>query len=191
MISIITATIRLDGLKNVIENLKNQTIQDFEHIIVNDGQQDIKDYLEENNIPFVNLPVDLKGFGGFARNIGIMASKRKWITFFDDDNKWYPNHLETLVSGIESGCPLIAVDCEVRGKKNRKYRHIRKCAIAPQNIDLGQILYRRDLFWKYGFFYPRKERMITFDWELINKMCQHERIYIIHKSTFVFYHRRR
>ena len=191
MISIITATIRLEGLKQVIEDLKNQTFRNFEHIIVNDGQQDIREYLKEKKIPFIDLPRRLGWYGGLARDIGILASGQDWITFFDDDNRWYPDHLETLVSGIESGCPLIAVDCEVRGKKNKDYKHIRRCKVALGKIDLGQILYKKELFWKYGFFYPRKERRITYDWDLIKKICKHERIYIIHKPTFVFYHKRR
>ena len=85
---------------------------------------------------------------------------------------------------------LVATDCLVKGKKNLDYKHIRKCVFAVQNIDLGQVMYKKDLFFKHGFFYPRGERRITFDWELLERMKE-EPMKVIDKATFIFFHRRR
>jgi len=110
----------------------------------------------------------------------------------DDDNEWEPEHLKLLVEEVDKNpnINLVATHCLVRGKRNLEYKHIRKCVFAPQNIDLGQILYRKDLFFKYGFFYPRGEHRITFDYEVIDRM-RNEPMKIIDKATFTFYHRRR
>jgi glycosyltransferase involved in cell wall biosynthesis len=196
-VTVITAAFRIEGLKNVFEVLKNQEYQNFNHIIVNDGQPSIREFIKSkglnNNERFIDLPERLGGFGGWSRNIGVMATNQtEWLTFLDDDNEWEPRHLRLMVEEIEKdpSINLVATDCLVKGKKDLNYKHIRKCAFAPQNIDLGQILYKKDLFFKYGFFYPRGERRITFDWELIERM-QFEPMKIINEPTFIFYHRRR
>lgn len=199
-VSIITAAFRLKGLQNVFKILEKQEYKDFVHIIVNDGQQDIRDEMVDRieagiNLDkeiFIDLPERLGGFGGWARNIGIMATQTDWIVFLDDDNEWEPEHLKIMAEEMikDSKLNLVAVDCLVKGKKNLDYKHVRKCVFAPQNIDLGQILYKKELFFKHGFFYPRGEHRITFDWEIIQRM-KNEPMKIIHEPTFIFHHRRR
>ena len=204
MISIITAATRENLMDRVWNSVRKQTYMRWEWIIVCDGSDGVRKWyisalkkaIFAENVWMVDIERKTGNFGGWARNIGVMASKSPYIVFLDDDNEWYPDHLETLVAGLSEHpeSSMVCVDAEIRGKKNRNYRHIRKCAIAPQNIDLGQVLYRRELFYKYGFFYPRAEKQITFDFELIEKMADGEgekRVYIIHKPTFIFYHRRR
>ena len=195
-ITIITAAFRLEGLKNVLNILKKQEYKNFIHIIVNDGQPDIREYMKGRvnlvNERFIDLPERLGGFGGWSRNIGVMASKTEWVTFLDDDNEWEPEHLKLMVNEIKAdpNVNLVATDCLVKGKRNLDYKHVRKCVFAPQNIDLGQILYKKDLFFKHGFFYPRGEHRITFDWEIINRM-RNESMKIIYHPSFIFFHRRR
>lgn len=196
-ISVITAAFRKSGLQQVLVDLAMQEYKEFDHIIVNDGQPDIREFMKtrkkEDNEHFIDLPYRTGGFGGFARNIGIMAAtKTIFVTFFDDDNRWKSDHLKIMAEEAEAypEANLIAVDAEIRGKKNKDYRHIRKCVFAPQNIDLGQVLYKKELFWKYGFFYPRPEHRITYDYEILERM-KNEPMRIIGKATFVFAHRRR
>ena len=195
-ITIITAAFRLEGLKNVLDILEKQEYKNFIHIIVNDGQPDIREYMKGRvnlvNERFIDLPEKLGGFGGWSRNIGVMAAKTEWVTFLDDDNEWEPEHLKLMVDEIKADptINLVATDCLVKGKRNLEYRHVRKCVFAPQNIDLGQILYKKELFFKHGFFYPRGEHRITFDWEIIKRM-KNEPMKIIHEASFIFHHRRR
>jgi len=195
-ITIITAAFRSKGLLNVFEILKKQEYQNFIHIIVNDGQSDIREVMKDRGVldkeRFIDLPERLGGFGGWSRNIGVMASRTEWVTFLDDDNEWEPDHLKNMVEEIikDPNINLVATDCLVKGKRNLDYKHIRKCVFAAQNVDLGQILYKKDLFFKHGFFYPRGEHRITFDWEIINRM-RNEPMKIIHHPSFIFFHRRR
>jgi len=211
-ITVITAAFRLEGLKNVIKDLDSQTYQKFHHLIINDNQEDIRNWAKNykgfgRKRFFIDLRVRTHWFGAICRNIGVVTSfsyiKPKyldydnlWIAFFDDDNRWKPNHLETFVSEIKKNPELVllGVDAELRGKKDKSYRHIRKLAFAPQNVDLGQLLYKRSLFDKYGLFQPSPRYRITYDWELIKKIHSGEdkkKIKIIHSPTFIYYHRRR
>jgi len=212
-ITAITAAWRVDGLKKVIESIDNQTYKNWEHIIVNDNNPEVREFLKEysknkpENRHIVDLQVRTHYYGGFARNIGtniafsyFRDSKRKpndeWICFHDDDNLWYQDHLETLVKGhlAKPKATIIGVDMEMRGKIDKNYKRIMQCEIASQNCDLGNFLYNRKLFDKYGYFRPRIEKKIGFDFELIKKMVDGEgleKVHIIHKPTFIFYHRRR
>ena len=210
-ITIITAATRKDGLKRVIESVNNQTYEKWQHIIVNDNNSEVREFIktlpENSKRYWIDIGVKTHYFGGFARNIGTMIAfsylkdryrewEDEWICYLDDDNLWYPEHLETLVKGHQdkSEATLIGVDMEIRGCIDKDYKHILKCQIKPQQCDLGNFLYKKDLFDKYGYFRPRPRRKITFDWELISKMAEGEnedKIHLIRKNTFIFYHKER
>jgi len=209
-ITIITAAFRLKGLQRAIASIDNQTYKKWQHIIVNDNVSDIRYKL--TNITrgsfkryWIDLGIRTHYWGGFARNIGAMIAfsyiqdrdrewDDEWICFLDDDNLWYPDHLETLVKAHEEHpeATLIGVDMEVRGYKDKNYKKIAKCAIFPNMCDLGSFLYNRKLFEKYGYFRPRIERKITYDFELISRMAKgegKEKIHIVHKPTFIYFHK--
>ncbi|MHA1225132.1 MAG: glycosyltransferase family A protein [Candidatus Hodarchaeales archaeon] len=211
-ITIITAGWRLEGVRRVIECVDNQTYKKWQHIIVNDNNSELRWKLPKicrgnKNRHWVDLGVRTHYFGGFARNVGAVISFAylkdsqrewgdEWICFLDDDNLWYPDHLETLVEGHKQKpeAVLIGVDMEIRGVINKDYRHILKCQIKPQQCDLGSFLYKKDIFEKYGGFKPRPRRKITYDWELIEKIAMFEgmdKVHIIHKPTFIYYHKER
>lgn len=210
-ITIITASRRHRGLKKVIESIDNQTYQKWHHIIVNSDNEKTREELynicDMERRFFIDVGMNTGYYGGFNRNIGVMVAfsylkdrerewDDEWITFLDDDNLWYSDHLETLVKGHKEKpeATLIGVDAEIRGYKNPNYKYILKCQIAPQNCDLGNFLYKKDLFDKYGYFRPRPERKITYDYELIEKIVRGEgigKIYIVHKPTFIFYHKQK
>lgn len=212
-ISIVTAAFRPEGLSKVIASIDNQTYKKWQHIVVNDNNSEIRQYLYKLNRGsdkryWVDLGVRTHYWGGFARNVGAMIafsylkdSQREWddewICFLDDDNLWYPDHLETLVKGHQENpeATLIGVDMEIRGVINPDYRHILKCAILPQQCDLGNFLYKKDLFEKYGYFRPRPRHKITYDYELVSKIAEGEgedKVKIVHDHpTFIFYHKER
>ena len=209
-ITIITATIRLEGLKKTIESIDNQTYKKWQHVIVNDNNNNTRKQLnnlcKDDRRRWIDLGVRTHWYGGIARNIGAMVafsyirqrdrSDDEWITFHDDDNLWYPNHLETLVQGHREKpeATLIGVDMEIRGCKNLNYKKIKKCQMVAEHCDLGSFIYHKGLFDKYGYFRPRKSKKIRFDWELINNIVKGEgtnKVHIIHKPTFIFYHKER
>jgi len=95
---ILTTYNRSDYLKTCINSVIEQTFQDWELVIVDDGSQDnttevVNSYLlEYRNIRYLkhqNRQV------GYARNAGIQASFGKYITFIDSDDTYKPHHLES------------------------------------------------------------------------------------------------
>lgn len=85
------------SVKNTIESVLNQTFQDFEVIVVNDGSTDnslevVKSFNDER-IRIINQ----KNSGvSSARNRGIKEAKYDWIAFLDADDLWKNNHLQIV-----------------------------------------------------------------------------------------------
>ena len=83
-------------LTEAIRSVLDQTIQDFEIVVVNDG----------GNVP--NVPDDpririlTKTNGGpaSARNHGIKAAQGRYVTFLDDDDLYTPDRLALALKGM-------------------------------------------------------------------------------------------
>lgn len=214
LITIVTAAWRVEGLKEVIKCIDSQTYKKWDHIIVNDNNPDVRQYVLKNkeawikqNRYVIDFGIRTHWWGGIARNVGAMISftymanrarqeGSEWICFFDDDNLWRPEHLETLVQGTQDvpEAIMIGVDAEISGYKNRDYSKIRKCVIAHQHCDLGNFMYNTVLFKKYGYFNPSRKNVYRYDYDFIKKILDNEgeeRIHIIHKPTFIFYRKKK
>jgi len=50
--------------------------------------------------------VDARG-AAWARNEAWRMADTEWIAFLDDDDEWYPQHLETLIAAIDDDTDLI------------------------------------------------------------------------------------
>ncbi|MBR0351181.1 MAG: glycosyltransferase [Clostridia bacterium] len=77
-------------LEKCLDSLINQTLEDIEVIIVNDGSTDnsekiIKKYMEANPNKFVYLTKENGGLSD-ARNFGIPYAKGEYIAFLDSDD---------------------------------------------------------------------------------------------------------
>ncbi|MBS3029570.1 MAG: glycosyltransferase family 2 protein [Dolichospermum sp. DET50] len=100
-ISIVLSTYnRAKYLTDCINSVLQQTFQDFELVIVDDGSQDntfeiVNGYLQKfNNIRYLKHQNRKLAY---ARNAGIQASFGSYITFIDSDDTYKPNHLESRI----------------------------------------------------------------------------------------------
>lgn len=86
---------RAEFLRSAIASVLNQTYQDFEIIVVDDGSKDntenVVSHFNNRKIRYVRHETN-KGVT-VARNTGILNSKGAFIAFLDDDDEWLPQKL--------------------------------------------------------------------------------------------------
>jgi len=95
-----------------IESVLNQTYQNFEIIIVDDGSTDgsrsvIKPFLNDPRIKLVEHGQN-RGIPA-ARNTGIKMSKGEFIAFLDQDDLWLPEKLERQIAVFEHSPPDVGL----------------------------------------------------------------------------------
>ncbi len=88
-------------IANTIQSVLDQTFQDFEIIVINDGSTDKSEekllQFKDSRIYYFNK--ENKGASA-ARNYGIEKASANFITFLDADDYWYPTFLETMFTII-------------------------------------------------------------------------------------------
>ncbi len=104
MVSVIVPTFnRPERLREALQSVLAQTYQDFEIIVVNDGTSDIRPVLNALNAGgrITSITHDRNRGLAAARNSGLRAAKGKYVAYLDDDDRYLPDHLETLVTFLE------------------------------------------------------------------------------------------
>lgn len=89
-------------LPEALDSVFNQTYQDFEIIVVDDGSTDNTRELLEGFKNRITYLYQENGGPSKARNTGIRASKGQYIAFLDADDHWLPPKLEQQIKLIES-----------------------------------------------------------------------------------------
>ena len=96
-----------------IQSVLNQTYQDFEVIVVDDGSTDnteeiIKEFQKKDErIKYIKHEKN-KG-GSAARNTGIKAARGAYIAFLDSDDEWLPEKLKKQMKFFKNASPEIGV----------------------------------------------------------------------------------
>lgn len=86
------------SIQNTIQSVLEQTYQEFEIIVIDDGSTD-NSAKQVREIPDSRIKLVQQRNQGVsaARNRGIKESKFEWIALLDGDDLWEPNHLEEIL----------------------------------------------------------------------------------------------
>lgn len=109
-VSIIIPTCdRVGNLSRAISSIYKQTFQDYEIIIVNDGNSAIPPQIggprgrviqgHQNSRTVLGY-----GSGGFSRNKGLEAARGRFVAFLDDDDQFCANKLAVQLNVIQQEC---------------------------------------------------------------------------------------
>ncbi len=123
---------RPEMLKEAIQSVCSQTMQDYELIIVDDASESVVNASElKKQFNIANLRVSRNSVaqgGAESKNIGVSLANGTYIAFLDDDDKLAPEYLEQAVTLLESEADVELVFMGVswfgvnarRGEKNYK-----------------------------------------------------------------------
>ena len=103
---------RLLMLRDALNSVCRQRYQNWEVIVVNDGDSDVSPILNglPSEIGARIFRIDLRGGSGpaAARNAAIKIAQGRVLAFLDDDDLYSPVHLERLIGGLRASDAGIA-----------------------------------------------------------------------------------
>lgn len=188
-------------LRNAIESVLNQTHADFEIIVVNDaGSNQTKkmvDSFRSQKIRYIEL--SRQGRPAGARNMGIAKARGEFISYLDDDDVFYPDHLKLLTDFLrtnpETGLaytnawwiPGETVGNEFVPSGSRETCRWRPRTFTKDRLLLGNyictlnIMHRRSILSETGLFNEALPRLE--DWEFLLRSVIGRRIRQINKIT--------
>ncbi|WP_071150364.1 glycosyltransferase family 2 protein [Bacteroides ndongoniae] len=123
MISIIIPLYNKEhSIASTLQTVLNQTFQDFEIIIVNDGSTDHSiDEVSKITDSRIRLINQTNAGVSAARNRGIEEAKGEFIAFLDADDEWKPDYLKTQYELAQKypECSVFACNYEFKDAKGK------------------------------------------------------------------------
>ncbi len=119
LVSIIIPTFnRKDFLPETLKSVSDQTYENWECIIIDDGSTDgtsifMQEYCERNlKFKYFQRPINLNGGASSCRNLGIKFSKGEYIQFLDSDDLLGINKLEEQIKFLENEKGDVLLTCK-------------------------------------------------------------------------------
>jgi len=205
LVSIIVRTKdRPKFLVNALRSIAEQTYANLEIVVVNDGGQDVRDMVtvSAGNVPVTYIAHEKSVGRAAAANSGLKVAKGVYLNFLDDDDVFYPDHVETLVCSILSRDEKVVYSSVSSAYFNGPPENLENCIKRVVNHDIDfdpdrilfqnfipimSVLFHRDVLCKvYGFsldlglfedwdFWIRTSRYFSF--HHINKVTAEYRFY--------------
>ncbi len=170
-------------LKATVQSVFEQTVQDFEIIIVDDGSKDdtvaVARSIEDSRVKVV---AQANGGAAAARNAGIKSAKGKYVAMLDADDLWMPHKLERQLAVFDSEKDVNAVQSGVYYvNDNLEVISVRPCfeskdvlleTLLFQNLPglMSTLIVERAVFDKIGYLNTRL--VILEDWELAIRLSR-------------------
>ncbi|MEZ6194180.1 MAG: glycosyltransferase family 2 protein [Planctomycetota bacterium] len=110
---------RPEMLERAVRSVAAQTWRNLEVVVVNDAGEDVGPRLDAlrplferpEDVVYLNFPPERKPGRCRAASEGIEASSGEWIFYLDDDDFWYPEHVEVLLAAAaETGAKVLYSD---------------------------------------------------------------------------------
>lgn len=171
LVSVVVRTCgRPDVLKRTLLSLHHQTYPNFEVVVVEDGPPISRELVQQT---LCNLPHRYYSTGenigrSRAGNLGLSKTRGVWLNFLDDDDYFYPDHIELLAAQLEahpeaSFVTAASMAMEVNAESREPYVYTVQDIYKMQYdrmdefllcqsclMPIQSILFKRELFEQYG-----------------------------------------
>ncbi len=202
IVSVIIPTYnRAHLIGRAIQSVLNQTYQDFELIVVDDGSTDnteeiVKDFQnKDERIKYIYQ--NNQGASG-ARNTGIKNAKGKYIAFLDSDDEWLPEKLEKQIQLFKNskkknlgfvGCNVLVVDEQTNKRyeyKTPKYKNVFQRLLENNFIrSSSSVMVKKSVIDNVGLFDESLKN--ANDWEMWIRIAQKYDFDFVDEPLFKYY----
>lgn len=194
---------RPQNLHKAIASVMGQSYENLQVIIVNDGGENVSNIIHsfyDSRITFINRKEN-RG-KAFSLNEALEKTTGKYIAYLDDDDLYYPNHIQTLVDALETGtdCQVAYSDfykayCKIMPDGTRQV--LSKVVEVSRDFDRFLMLlfnhvlhvclmHRRDLLEKTGSY--NEHLNILIDWDMIRRLSFFSDFHHVCEITGEYYH---
>ena len=199
-VSVITATYNhAHFLARSIQSVLNQTYEDFELIIVDDGSTDDTEKVVKNlsNEKVKYIKHQKNQGASVARNTGIRSAKGDYIAILDADDEWTPEILEKQMKVYYTAPMEVGVvytryikydslgDCVPPLKVAKKKGDLFKQLLYGLHIQWQSSLIKRECFNKVGLI--SESMLYARDWDFFLRISQHYQFLYIDKPLAIIY----
>ena len=180
-------------ITRAIQSMLEQSYQNFELIIVDDGSTDNtkvllhKNYAKELQNGKIKYIFQENSGVCSARNTGLAAAYNEWIAYLDTDNIATSDFLENFAINIlkhQQNKTFYAKRIDMLTKRfvgeNFNFHKLK----FDNYIDLGTFVHHRSVYEDLGGFDKHMTRLV--DWELITRYTQKYYPYFINKAVLVY-----
>jgi glycosyltransferase involved in cell wall biosynthesis len=204
LVSVLISTYnRPQYLSIALASVLQQSYGNLQVIVINDGGEDVGDLIDSFNDPrliFINRKENLGK--PYSLNEALNQVDGKYVAYLDDDDLYYPNHIETLVNTLEyqTNCPVAYSDfykayCRISSDGSRLV--LSKVVEVSRDFDRFFMLmfnhvlhvclmHRRDLLEKTG---PYNEQLnVLIDWDVTRRLAFFSDFHHVHDITGEYYH---
>ncbi|GIQ58566.1 glycosyl transferase [Flavobacterium collinsii] len=199
LVSIIVPAYNQDQyLEEALQSVLNQSYQNWECIIVNDGSSDTTEEIAKQWVVKDNrFNYYYKKNGGVssARNLGILNSSGKYILPLDADDKLGDDYISLVINEfqVDDSLCLVYTDASFFGTRNELW-HLP--VFDFKNLLLSNCIYCSAIFKKEDFLrvggYDEKFKYGNEDWEFwINLLSKHDSPKVKKISYLGFFYRRK
>jgi glycosyltransferase involved in cell wall biosynthesis len=186
-------------LGRAVKSVLNQSMQDFEIIIVDDASDDetqkVVDLLREydDRISYKRLETNS---GGAARpkNVGIGLAQGSFIGVLDADDEWMPEKLETQLRCFkDSNVDVVGCNTLIVKRGAEKKNRVKVCDNVLHRIlesdymgSGSTMMYRKEVLDAIGGF---DETLKTGqDWDMRIRLAQNHRFHFVPGAPLIYYH---
>lgn len=183
-------------LVRALQSIGSQTHSNYEVVVVNDGDADVTDAIQESGLLSAGKKVSLvktSGHSGpsLARNAGLEVARGDCIAYLDDDDIYHPHHLEMHAQqyAAASDCMVVYSDAErctvTNGGDKVEVVHSvdfdADTLLVYNYIPVISLSHRRECLEKTGSFEP--SLFYLEDWDLFIRFSKHWSFVHVNEAT--------